>query len=875
MAFCWRWLLILFALILSGEISFAANGAKEQSAYAAAVSAFQDEMWNRSETEFAQFVQKYPDSIHAPEAVLMQAQAEFKQRKFSDAIALLQSRKAEAGNLADQYVYWIGEAEFLNGNFAVAAATFDSLEKDFPGSTLKLRAAVESASARAQTGDWPQVEFSLENTNGVFQRAAQMDSGNDLISRGRLLLAQAKFSQNDFGAAAAVLESINQQTLAPELDWQRTYLLYQIKSATGDWNAALAATTNLTQLGKNDADLRAQSAALRAEALEKLNRPDAAIAAYQINLTNNAPEELQRQAVLKIAELSIAQNQFSNAESALQKFLTDFSNSPAADIALFTLGELHLKNYAASLPDEAATNDLQEAFAAFDHFLGAFTNSPLLGKVHLDRGWCEWLAEKYPESFADFKSAAEKLPPSEDLAVARFKMGDALFQQRNFAGALTNYSSVLDDFSDFPAIAQTLNARALYQSLRAEMELKNWNAASNTLAQIVEKYPTGDFADSSALLFGESLADSQQLSAARDLFEKFEKQFPDSPLRPQIELAVARTYKQERNWPSAVGQYESWLKNFPTNSLRAQANYSLAWAHFQAGDETNAFVLFTNFVAQFPTNEFAPQAQWWVADYYFRASDPDHFVNAERNYKFIFQNTNWQNSPLVYQAQMMAGRAAIGWGGYNDAIDLFKALVADTNSPTDLSAQARFAWGSALMSSDSPDTNNPLANFSEATNVFLQIVQLYPTNELSAPAQIEIGKCDLQLTNFDAATNVFAQVFNSTNADISTRSQAQIGFGIALEKMAALEKGQTQSGLLQLALDNYLDVFETVFGKNLRDGETADAFWVKKAGLQALLLIQSLGVAPPENFIDEMEKLLPQSKDSLEKTRATLPPQKS
>ena len=94
---------------------------------------------------------------------------------------------------------------------------------------------------------------------------------------------------------------------------------------------------------------------------------------------------------------------------------------------------------------------------------------------------------------------------------------------------------------------------------------------------------------------------------------------------------------------------------------------------------------------------------------------------------------------------------------------------------------------------DSTDTNNPLANFQTATNVFSQICQLYPTNELGALAWIEIGECDLQLTNYDAATNAYAQVFNSTApANISARSQAQIGFGIALEKKAALAAGTTR-----------------------------------------------------------------------------------
>jgi hypothetical protein len=112
-------------------------------------------------------------------------------------------------------------------------------------------------------------------------------------------------------------------------------------------------------------------------------------------------------------------------------------------------------------------------------------------------------------------------------------------------------------------------------------------------------------------------------------------------------------------------------------------------------------------------------------------------------------------------------------------------------------------------------------------------------------------------------------------ANISLRSQAQIGIGIALEKMAATLTGADQNALLQLALENYLDVFDTWTGNNLRAGETADPFWVKKAGLQALPLIETPGTADPNRFIDQMETLLPQLKDSLEKIRASLPPPKS
>ena len=865
MAFRWQWLWIMLVLSLGGERGFAAS-AREDRAYAAAASAFQDGMWSRAETGFAQFIQKYPKSERVAEAVLLQAEAEFKQGKLADAMALLAVRKAGAGNLTDEYVYWTGEAQFQQGDHAAAANTFVSLARDFPGSSYRLAAVVEAAAAWAKIGEWPRAVNLLEETNSVFQRAVQMDAANELVARGSLLLAQAKFAQDDFAAVAAILGSINQQTLKPELDWQRAYLQFQVKLATGDTNAALAVTTNLVQIaGKNDL-LRAESVALRAGVLEQLGRTSEAIAAYQEILTLNATADRQRQAVLEIAKLALARNQFSDAEQSLEKFLAQFPGSPSTDLALLTLGELQLKEFAGQ---PAATNQLSAAQANFDRFLSTFTNSPFVGKAYLDRGWCSWLAGNYSESRDAFVAAAQKLPRSEDQAVARFKMGDVLFAQQHFADAYENYRAVADDFSDFPGVVQGLGDRALYQMLRVNLELKDNYGASNVMARILKLYPASELADSSILLVGEGLADSRQPAAARAIYRKFEDLIPNSPQRPQVELAIARTYEQEQDWPSAVAQYENWRASFPTNALRPRADYALAQVYFQAGNETNAFELYTNLAAQFPTNDLAPLAQYWVADHYFRLGGTN-YVDAERNYQMLYQNTNWQGSPLIYQARLMAGRAAMGHLSYKDAIDHFTSLTSDTNCPPDLAGPALFAYGGALMLQDSPDTNKPLANFQLATNVFGQICQLYPTNELCSMAWNEIGDCNLQLGAFDAATNAYAQVFNSPYANVSARSRAQIGFGLALEKRAALPGAGDPTASLQLALDNYLDVLDTSVGKNLREGELADPFWVKKAALQALPLVESLGVADPDKFFDHLEELFPQLKDLLEKKRAVL-----
>ena len=874
-----RWSLIWLALVLGCGQIFAAS-ARENRAYSAAVKAFQDGMWSRAEMELDQFNKIYPNSTNAPQAVLLQAQAEFKQGELTNAMALLADagNMAKAGTLADQYVYWTGEAQFQNADYSDAAKTWIEFEQKFYESPLRLHAVVDAAAALVQNGDWQQTVDLLEETNGVFQSTVRMDSANELVSRGRLLLAQAKFALKDLDGEFTVLTSLNSQTLKPDLDWQRAYLLYQNRDAAGDFGAALAASTNLLQIAQQakTSGLDTESVAMHAEALEKSGLTNEAIAAYQENLTNSASAGQQRQAVLKVAELAIAQGQFPIATNALETFLAEFPGSPAADIALLTLGELQLKNYVAQ--QSVATNDLQEARTNFDQFTATFTNSPLIGKAYLDRGWCDWLAwiisgsvSDISNSFSNFKMAAENLPFSEDLAVARFKLGDALFAQNNYLGAQTNYESVVDDFTNFPAVGEALGSQALYQQLRASLKLNDLSGATNALARIWEIYQTRGLATNnilltSFLLTGEGMTDLNQPTNALAIFQKIKELSPDSAQLPEVDLAMARAYEQEGDWPSAIGVYEAWLKQFRANAtLLPQVEYARAWANFQAGDETNAFLLFTNFVTQFYANPLAPVAQWWVGDHFFRAGD---FVDAERNYEYVFQN--WPESQLAYPAKIMAGRAAMGRGSYEDATNYFTSLTDDTNCPPDYDAQALFAYGDALVQMPSPDTNNPLANFNLAVAVFKTICQKYPANGFGARAWGETGDCYYQLGDYVSATNAYSQVYFNTNsiADISARSQAQIGFGLALEKIAATETGTNQTELLVQALNNYLYVFD---GQNLRGNEQSDPFWLKEAGLHAAPLVGLLNNATTEIlFYKDLESALPQLTDSMEKKIAAL-----
>ncbi|HEY1789744.1 MAG TPA: tetratricopeptide repeat protein [Verrucomicrobiae bacterium] len=867
MAFFRQSILILFVLALGAGRVFAS----EQHDFSVAATAFKTSMWSRAEVEFAQFVEKHPDSARVPEATLYQAQADFNQGKLLDALALLQAREATAGVLADRYVYWIGMVQFQNGDYSAAAESFARLTRTFPQSQWALDGVVNEAAARSKLNQWPRVSTLLQG--GVFQGAAKTNATDDRVLNGRVLLAESLLAEHHPDSATAVLQLAAPFKNNPELDWRRSYLLFQARLAAGDTNEALVLSSGLIA-SADRAPLRAQAVADQANVLENLGRLSDAQTVYDENLTNGAPSDWQRQAILKIADLSAAQTNFSGAENSLENFLTSFGNSPEADAALLALGELHLKSYVAG--PSAGSADLTHAQSCFDQFLNTWTNSPLQGKVFLDRGWCFWIQGKWAESASDFNAAVERLPSSVDRAVAHFKLGDAQFQLNEWANARSNYQAVVDDYTNYPVVNRELGAQALYQTLRVCLDLNDVPGMSNAMSQILKIYPLNNVAEKGILLVGQGLSDLGQPEHARALFQRFEQVFPKSEQMPEVAWAVARTYEQETNWPAAISVYDSWVNRFLQDTNVAAIKYARAWANFKAGNETNAFILFTNFVSEYPSNVMTPVAEWWLGDYHSGQGD---WAGAETNYELVFQFN--PPSSLADPAIFMAGRAAMGRQGYEDAKGYFAMLMAQTNCPPGLSvqswmawcAQAWFAYGDVLMQEPSADPNTPLTNYLQAITVFENVYTTYPGSEQAALAWGETADCYMQLAGqspryYTDATNAYTQVVASPAAFVTERSDAQVGIGLIYEKLAALTNGVPKTALLHAALDNYLDVF---FGNNLRNGETADPFWVKKAGLQALPLVEQLGTGDPDKFIDQMEMVLPQLRDSLEKQRLEVP----
>ncbi len=856
-----HFLLGLLCLWLAVAPTRAADSPLGDAAFKAAASAFEDRNYDWAERALDGFLSKFPDSPRRAEAVLRQAQCRFELKKYAAVADLLTARMASAGELADRYRYLLAEAQFKNGDHAGAASTYASLVREFPQSPLRLRASYGEADARFKLNDFKRVEELLKNPAGPFQQAA-LGQTNDLdVVRGYLLLGDAYFEQKNYDAAERAMTDLARHALTPELDWRRQFLIASSQLANRRSEDALRRVTNLVALAVAATNPVLQATSLMFQgAILETTQPEAAIKTYEAIVSlKGIPSGQSRQAVLKTVALEVSQNRLTNAIARLAGFAAQSPQDPDLDLAFLTLGELHLKQFHA-LADPVpltglraepawATNALRRARAQFDLIINTFTNSSWVGKAWLNRGWCLWeearlgdVPARFGECQKAFQTAAERLPISDDQALAWFKVADCLFEQRDYANAVKGYEALFERFARVAFVKKDRFDQALYQMVRALLELDRFPEAKKAWEKLCADFPNSALLDDALLTLSQTLLNHNHALEARESLRQFEKRFTESPLLPEARLLMTRTYVQELNWPEALRGLDQWVARYSNQVLSAQAEFERAWVNYRADKETNAFVLYTNFVARFPADPKVPWAQLWVADYFYRQGGAD-YKEAEKYYQTLFQSTNAAMGDLRYHAWLMAAKSAFLRQKPTDARFYLTNLLAERNCPAGILPEAYFLLGEVSIADlPPPGSTNNLDRFLNAIVAFSYVTNYAAAGRLGPLARGRIADCHFQFATQDPkryaeATNEWHRVLESAAAGVSARSQAAYGLAKVYERQAELrlnndpQAAGERKALLEAAWDRYRDIIYGHGVLELRLGERLDPFWVKEAGL--------------------------------------------
>jgi len=826
--------LLAIIFICGGGFGLPALGAPtkspEDQAFQAAFVRFQLSQYALAETHFKDFLAKYTNSPHRADAIFYLGRAQLEQSKYPDAIDLLQKSLAESDGLKHEYLFWIAKAQSASGNLTNAAEGFATVAKEFPLSPRRLEAAYDQAEALSQLHDWRAVTNLLQQTNGPFQLAATQDPKNEFAAMGWLLLGEAFLHETNAAEGEKVILGFDAAGLTQDLHWRRQYLLARLQLAGGRAEYALTNSTNVLELSLTSPH-QAASVFLQGQILERLGRQADALAVYSKNFVDSQPQEVQRDALTRIIPLTIALNPLPQAIQMLQSNIDQHPQTKAQDLARVSVAELYLKasvtppgSTELSVPPETYTNLLAGALTNLNMVITNFTNSPLLAKARLDRGWCDWLSGNIDTAKVDFQEAADHLPASPDQAAARFKLADTDFVLKDYIGAASNYGVVLAQYDKTPEVTNSLFDLALYQIAEADIHNGDADGARAAVARILRQYPGSYFGDRGSLLRGEDLNRKTDYPMARKVFLDMEATSPHSPLLPEVDFAIARTHDYEGHWDEAIAGYQQWMTNHLGDSLMPEVEFHLAYAYDKARLTNEALAGFTNFLAHFPTNKtFAPWALNEVADYYYNQKD---FISAEKYYQELFKYT--EAGDVAYEAHFWAGKSALAGQRSGDARVYFSDLVKLTNAPQALVARAYFALSETLFQQYVAGQTNE-DYLSEAIAAISKCTNGAPTNTIAVEALGRMGDYYMHWadqnppTNYAIAKQMYHMVANfpPNSANVAARDQAEFGLGLIAEREHQVEA----------ALDHYLRVLDF-------DPDRFNAYWIDRAGEYAARLCE-------------------------------------
>ncbi len=825
----------------------------EERDFTAAAKAFQDLNHERAEREFGEFVRTWTNSTRRVEALFFQARSRHARTNYPGAIELLTTGLPQSGKLADQYQFWLGEARFEAGQFEKAAEVYALLVRDFTNSPHYFVAAHNEALARFKLGNQrAKVVALLRDPAGAFQRAAKAAPTNDLAVSGTLLLGEALLAGKEFPAAEQIVRTLEDRRLAPEVDWQRRFLLGRVLAESGRAAEALPVATNLVRLASalRQPLLQAESFTLQGTVLEQLGELADAVNAFTNNFSTNAPIQLRHRALAKAVELNDRQRKDAATVMLLENYSAQFPGDARLDLAQLTLGELRLKEFhglTGTTNGVAQTNLLTTALTNLNFVLLNFTNSPLRGSAHYQRGWCFWHLSQLAPAAADFSEAAQRLPKSEEQAIARFKLAESQALQSDHTNALRNFQQVVAQYADLPRVRNAYLDQALFLAMRSAWAVSNQTAADEAFLKITQWFPNSYFSDDATLLHGRELNRMGKPAEARGHFQAQLDRFPKSPLAPQVHLAIARTHQQEFDWVSAARKYDEWVRLYPTNGARADVEFERANFNEKAGRVTNAFALYTNFVARFPTHSRAPLAQLWVGDYH---RNQQQFHLAEASYQLLAQSTNANAAELRHIALLHAGLAAFEREGFKDATEYFTQLVNARQTPVLIQAQAFFALGDTYQTAAQKGATIAADPLGDAIIAFSRITNNFPTNPIAASAMGRIGECHYQRAAKDAkeyelAADALLRAMSWPGAGAETRSLAEVLLGLVREKQRQLK----------LAAEHWSNV---LYQTNLKPSEAPALKAISDAGAHlAELLEEQQDWAGAVAIYQRLQRMLP------------------
>lgn len=884
------WVLLL---VLSYELfSQTFSSQEERRAYQIIIRLFEDAIYTIAEQEAKAFIRQYPNSEFVAEVALVQARSAMALKKYEEALYIIEQMLPKAGEWQDDYLYWQAQILVAQEQLEKAIRIFQQLLKQYPNSPWRFEVVFRIAENLLKVGHLTECIQFLSVESSPFSEIVKQAPDNEWILRSQLILAEALISVKDLSKAEQLLQSIDKFELSPPLHWYKYFLSIKIKLLTKRFDEALHQFTNIWTVATNwvASTSLAEASMIEGEILTRLGRYNEAAFSYLRCLELPVSIKWREAAVHSIFDLLEYEFEKTPLLEKIDSLLHINPTDPINELIRFRLALTYIKSYQNSFTKQShlqtKSSLLEQAAKHLEALLKYFPKTNYRAHALALLGWTYQELSQFQLAQKMYSEAIKLLPPSPQLIEAYIGLGDVFLTLGQIEAALTNFCQAATNYMHIKEIPGTVREKAFLQVVLTAAHLNKADLALEFLKQLESLNPTNSLLQTSYIATIEAWINVGNGSTARELATVFRKKFPDSSLIPHIEFLIAKTYELDNLPDKALEVYQSWLNSYTNllvtySNLYSQALFAYSRLLLRQGTHPQALNAASRFIDLFPTDPNLPLMYYLMGEYFLKRGETnkalEHFSNSFK----LSQKVD--NPPLISRSAIMAARSAIGLMGYAQAKGYLEFIItngplfkSDSKLPIEDVAYAYIMRGDLVLIEKTNRNPDDLSPFGEALTFYSKAAEHLPYNSFTPIAWGKVGDCQFQLASTDPTRYVLAETAYrkviDSDAPVAERMKAEVAYAYVLIAEAKLRAERDRPVLFRQALERLVGM---VYGKNLRDGEQPDPYWLGVGGILAMELSAELkDIATMKGLAKRLEELLPILKPKIQSTLQRVSPVK-
>ena len=637
--------------------------------------------------------------------------------------------------LADDSLHFAAESALSLGQLDLARKLIERFAKQFPDSGLRLHADLLEGRLLANSGK----PADLTQAIAIFRKVLQQTTLDETreLTRFHLAraLAQSGANQEALDVARPLVEQVRKEGKdSPLID--TLILVATTELALKNYDAASQAATDYLTL-YSDGPQAEQAIATRA--LAEAHQGDQTKAQFNLTMLGNRfpKSDVLARTTHQVAEIAYNTKKWDWSAELFGQLAKQGKASPYHVLGLSGLGwsRRELKQHAAAAEafEELVRDDPKNELAAESAYL-----------------WGNSLEEagEANSALAAYAKAFEAYSDSRHGYLAGLQRARLLSRQDRIEEADKAYESLLKAFPKLENRDRLLDEWALLN-----YEAERFERSDEIFRRLIKDEPTSPLANNARL----SLAESDLLAGR---IEPAEKEFRDLATSASSDALVKSValYRlidisvEREDWKSVEQLARRLLTEFPESPHADFAKLNQADALLRAGQLEEARKQLHELKET--ENQQSRQAVWfprvWVllAEAELRAKNYDAVFATVDNFE-----KELPESPLLYQAWEIVGRAHKNRAEFTEAREAFQKVISDTSGRrTPTAAKSQFLMAETYLVEK---------NYQAALLEYLKVDIQYDYPEWRAPAKFQTGMCHEALMEWPKAAKTYQDLIKT------------------------------------------------------------------------------------------------------------------